>query len=323
MENNIKDNDKELFFTALNNFLEKENGIKGTKIFTKLRKIPQVLNKNIPWINSGINAYNDSFNKKFAKLEPIIKQESQNCFSIRFIIQNKKFTYDFEDLEKQISKLEGKSLDEYVSKKVSELRLDDFVDDINFCLDEEWSNDINDNCIKSVKKEFKTKSNEFFKEYDILMDIVGYKEKKEFETKLNEFLKENEDMLSKNHVFFRNSLQAVPHIINVVIPIVNEKIDEYNNDFDGLFLPLTPIVNKNSQNSFTINFIAQNKQVTYDFDEMYNKLVNCKGNYELESNMAKELGLYEFVTSIEDELYTEWDKAEEQRYNNTLESPEL
>lgn len=153
MENNVKDNDKELFFTALNNFLEEENGIKGTKIFTELRKIPQVLNKNIPWINSGINAYNDSFNKKFAKLEPIIKQESQNCFSIRFIIQNKKFTYDFEELGKQISQLEGKSLDEYVSKKVNELKLYKFVDNINSILDEEWLNDINNNyCTKSVKK---------------------------------------------------------------------------------------------------------------------------------------------------------------------------
>lgn len=42
---------------------------------------------------------------------------------------------------------------------------------------------------------------------------------------------------------------------------------------------------------------------------MYNKLVNFKDNYDLESDMAKELGLYDFVTSIEDELYTEWDKA--------------
>lgn len=147
------------------------------------------------------------------------------------------------------------------------------------------------------------------KDDDMLMVIVGHKEKKEFETKLNEFLKENEDMLLKNHVFFRNSLQAVPHIMNVVIPNLNDKIDEYNNDFDGQFLPVTPIVNKNSQNSFTINFTAQNKQVTYDFDEIYNKLVNFKDNYDLESDMAKELGLYDFVTSIEDELYTEWDKA--------------
>lgn len=60
MESNIKNNDKELFFESLNDFLKEENGIKGTKIFTELRKIPQVLNKNIPWINSGINAYNDS-----------------------------------------------------------------------------------------------------------------------------------------------------------------------------------------------------------------------------------------------------------------------
>lgn len=136
-----------------------------------------------------------------------------------------------------------------------------------------------------------------------------YKEKKEFETKLNEFLKENEDMLLKNHVLFRNSLQAVPHIMTVVIPNLNEKIDEYNTDFDEQFLPVTPIVNKNSQNSFTINFTAQNKQITYDFDEIYNKLVNFKGNYDLESDMAKELGLYEFVSSIENKLYTEWDKA--------------
>ncbi len=147
------------------------------------------------------------------------------------------------------------------------------------------------------------------KDDDMLMVIVGHKEKKEFETKLNEFLKENEDMLLKNHVFFRNSLQAVPHIMNVVIPNLNDKIDEYNNDFDGQFLPVTPKVNKNSQNSFTIDFIAQNKQVTYDFDEIYNKLINFKGNYDLESDMAKELGLYEFITSIEDELYTERDKA--------------
>lgn len=147
------------------------------------------------------------------------------------------------------------------------------------------------------------------KDDDMLMVIVGHKEKKEFETKLNEFLKENEDMLLKNHVFFRNSLQAVPHIMNVVIPNLNDKIDEYNNDFDGQFLLVTPKVNKNSQNSFTIDFIAQNKQVTYDFDEIYNKLINFKGNYDLESDMAKELGLYEFITSIEDELYTERDKA--------------
>lgn len=283
MENKVKYNDKELFFTALNNFLEKENGIKGTKIFIELRKIPQVLNKNIPWINSGINAYNDSFNKHFAKLYPMIKQESQNCFSINFPLQNKKFIYDFDELGKQISQLEGKSLDEYVSKKVNELKLDDFVDDINFSLDEEWSNDINDYCIKSVKKEF--------------------------ETKLNEFLKENEDMLLKNHVFLRNSLQEVPHIINCIIPIVNEKIVEYNNDFNKTFPYLNPVINKNSENSFTINFSTQNKQVTYDFDEMYNKLVNFKGNYDLESDMAKELGLVDFVTSIEDKLYTEWDKA--------------
>ena len=43
--------------------------------------------------------------------------------------------------------------------------------------------------------------------------------------------------------------------------------------------------------------------------KIYNKLINCKGNYDLESDMAKELGLYDFVTSIEDELYTERDKA--------------
>lgn len=98
MESNIKNNDKELFFESLNDFLKEENGIKGTKIFTELRKIPQVLNKNIPWINSGINAYNDSFNKHFAKLYPMIKQESQNCFSINFPLQNKKFIYDFDEL---------------------------------------------------------------------------------------------------------------------------------------------------------------------------------------------------------------------------------
>lgn len=213
----------------------------------------------------------------------MIKQESQNCFSINFQLQNKKFIYDFDELGKQISQLEGKSLDEYVSKKVNELKLDNFVDDINFSLDKEWSNDINDYCIKSVKKEF--------------------------ETKLNEFLKENEDMLLKNHVFLRNSLQEVPHIINCIIPIVNEKIVEYNNDFNKTFPYLNPVINKNSENSFTINFSTQNKQVTYDFDEMYNKLVNFKGNYDLESDMAIELGLVDFVTSIEDKLYTEWDKA--------------
>lgn len=149
------------------------------------------------------------------------------------------------------------------------------------------------------------------KDNDMLMVIVGYKEKKEFEIKLNEFLKENEDMLLKNHVFFRNSLQAVPHIMNVVIPNLNDKIDEYNNDFDGQFLPVTPIVNKNSQNSFTINFTAQDKQVTYDFDKLY-KLINFK-DYNLEyleyKNLEKEIGLHEFVSSIEDKLYTEWDKA--------------
>ena len=145
MESNIKNNDKELFFESLNDFLKEENGIKGTKIFTELRKIPQVLNKNIPWINSGINAYNDSFNKHFAKLYPMIKQESQNCFSINFPLQNKKFIYDFDELGKQISQLEGKSLDEYVSKKVNELKLYKFVDNINHSLDEEWINDINNN----------------------------------------------------------------------------------------------------------------------------------------------------------------------------------
>lgn len=45
MGSNIKNDDKELFFASLNDFLKKENGIKGTKIFTELRKIPQVLNK--------------------------------------------------------------------------------------------------------------------------------------------------------------------------------------------------------------------------------------------------------------------------------------
>lgn len=148
MENNIKNDDEELFLTSLNIFLEKENGIKETKLFTELQKVPHVLYKYIPWINSGINVYNDSFNRYFAKLEPIIKQESQNCFSIRFIIQNEKFTYDFEELEKQISKLEGKSLDEYVCKKVNELNLYDFLDDYNYILDKEWSNDIDSNyCI--------------------------------------------------------------------------------------------------------------------------------------------------------------------------------
>lgn len=173
-----------------------------------------------------------------------------------------------------------------------------------------WKSLINDEEIYGeYLEDLEILKEENVKDDDMLMVIVGHKEKKEFETKLNEFLKENEDMLLKNHVFFRNSLQVVPHIINVIIPNLNEKIDEYNNDFDGQFLPVTPIVNKNSQNSFTINFTAQNKQVTYDFDEMYNKLVNFKDNYDLESDMAKELGLYDFVTSIEDELYTERDKA--------------
>lgn len=195
---------------------------------------------------------------------------------------------------------------------------EDYENALNQC--DKLSNIIKDNVQieTNARKEFQNNCKELergiimknnVKDDDMLMVIVGHKEKKEFETKLNEFLKENEDMLLKNHVFFRNSLQTVPHIINVVIPNLNEKIDEYNNDFDGQFLPVTPIVNKNSQNSFTINFTAQNKQVTYDFDEMYNKLVNFKDNYDLESDMAKELGLYDFVTSIEDELYTEWDKA--------------
>ncbi len=195
---------------------------------------------------------------------------------------------------------------------------EDYENALNQC--DKLSNIIKDNVQieTNARKEFQNNCKELergiimknnVKDDDMLMVIVGHKEKKEFETKLNEFLKENEDMLLKNHVFFRNSLQAVPHIMNIVIPNLNEKIDEYNNDFDEQFLLVTPIVNKNSQNSFTINFTAQNKQVTYDFDEMYNKLVNFKGNYDLESDMAKELGLYEFVTSIEDELYTEWDKA--------------
>lgn len=135
-----------------------------------------------------------------------------------------------------------------------------------------------------------------------------YKEKKEFEIKLNEFLKENEDMLLKNHVFFRNSLQAVPHIMNVVIPNLNEKINEYNTDFTADFPYLNPVISKNSENSFTISFSAQDKQVTYDFDKLY-KLINFK-DYNLEyENIEKELGLYEFVSSIENKLYTEWDKA--------------
>lgn len=195
---------------------------------------------------------------------------------------------------------------------------EDYENALNQC--DKLSNIIKDNVQieTNARKEFQNNCKELergiimknnVKDDDMLMVIVGHKEKKEFETKLNEFLKENEDMLLKNHVFFRNSLQAVSHIMNIVIPNLNEKIDEYNNDFDEQFLLVTPIVNKNSQNSFTINFTAQNKQVTYDFDEMYNKLVNFKGNYDLESDMAKELGLYEFVTSIEDELYTEWDKA--------------
>lgn len=138
-----------------------------------------------------------------------------------------------------------------------------------------------------------------------------YKEKKEFETKLNEFLKENEDMLLKNHVLFRNSLQAVPHIMTVVIPNLNEKINEYNTDFNADFPYLNPVISKNSENSFTINFAAQDKQVTYDFDKLY-KLINFK-DYNLEyleyKNLEKEIGLHEFVSSIEDKLYTEWDKA--------------
>ena len=38
MENNIKNDDEELFLTSLNIFLEKENGIKETKLFTELQK---------------------------------------------------------------------------------------------------------------------------------------------------------------------------------------------------------------------------------------------------------------------------------------------
>lgn len=287
MGSNIKNDDKELFFASLNDFLKEENGIKGTKIFTELRKIPQVLNKNIPWINSGINAYNDSFNRHFAKLEPIIKQESQNCFSIRFIIQNKKFTYDFDELEKQISKLEGKSLDEYVSKKVNELKLYKFVDNINSILDEEWLNDINNNyCVKSVKKEFKEKINEFRKKNN---DMYY-------------------DMYSKKYVMLQRILDNTIHIMSVVIPNINEKINEYNTDFTADFPYLNPVISKNSENSFTISFSAQDKQVTYDFDKLY-KLINFK-DYNLEyENIEKELGLYEFVSSIENKLYTEWDKA--------------
>lgn len=286
MESNIKNNDKELFFESLNDFLKEENGIKGTKIFTELRKIPQVLNKNIPWINSGINAYNDSFNKHFAKLYPMIKQESQNCFSINFPLQNKKFIYDFDELGKQISQLEGKSLDEYVSKKVNELKLYKFVDNINYSLDEEWINDINNNyCTKSVKKEF--------------------------EEKINEFREKNNDMYSEKYVMPQRILDTTLHIMYVVIPKINEKINEYNTDFNADFPYLNPVISKNSENSFTINFAAQDKQVTYDFDKLY-KLINFK-DYNLEyleyKNLEKEIGLHEFVSSIEDKLYTEWDKA--------------
>lgn len=283
MGSNIKNDDKELFFASLNDFLKKENGIKGTKIFMELRKIPQVLNKNIPWINSGINAYNDSFNKNFAKLEPIIKQESQKCFSIEFPTQNKKFIYDFDELEKQISKLKGKSLDEYVSKKVNELKLYKWVDNINYSLDEEWLNDINDNyCVKSVKKEF--------------------------EEKINEFRKKNNDMYSGKYVMLQRILDTTLHIMHVAIPNINEKINEYNTDFNADFPYLNPVISKNSENSFTISFPAQDKQVTYDFDKLY-KLINFK-DYNLEyKNIEKELGLYKFVSSIEDKLYTEWDKA--------------
>lgn len=289
MESNIKNDNKELFFASLNNFLEKENSIKSyrffkvTKIFTELRKIPQVLNKNMPWINSGINAYNDSFDKNFAKLEPIIKQESQNCFSIEFLTQNEKFIYDFDELGKQISQLEGKSLDEYVSKKVNELKLYKFVDNINSSLDKEWLNDINNNyCTKSVKKEF--------------------------EEKINEFREKNNDMYSGKYVIPQRILDNVLHIMHVVIPNINEKINEYNTDFNADFPYLNPVISKNSENSFTINFSEQDKQVTYDFDKLY-KLINFK-DYNLEyKNLEKEIGLYEFVSSIEDKLYTEWDKA--------------
>ena len=148
MENNIK---KELFFISLNNFLEKENSIKETKIFTELKKIPYVLYKYIPFINCGINIYNISFNKHLAELEPIINQQSQNCFSI--IIQNKNFIYDFDELETQISGLEGKALEEYLCKKANELNLYDFVDDIKYKLDKEWQNAIDNNYCEKTDKD--------------------------------------------------------------------------------------------------------------------------------------------------------------------------
>lgn len=165
------------------------------------------------------------------------------------------------------------------------------------------------------KEEFEVKNGDIemennVKDNDILTVIVGYEEKKEFEAKLNKFLEKNNGMLLENHVILRNSLHGALHILNVVIPNLNEKIDEYNTDFNEGFSHINPVINKNSENSFTIDFSAQNKQVTYDFDEIYNKLINFKGNYDVEyENMARELGLYDFVTSIEDELYTEWDKA--------------
>ena len=90
-----------------------------------------------------------------------------------------------------------------------------------------------------------------------------------------------------------------------------KKINEYNTDFNADFPYLNPVISKNSENSFTINFAAQDKQVTYDFDKLY-KLINFK-DYNLEyleyKNLEKEIGLHEFVSSIEDKLYTEWDKA--------------
>lgn len=115
-------------------------------------------------------------------------------------------------------------------------------------------------------------------------------------------------MYSEKYVMPQRILDTTLHIMNVVIPKINEKINEYNTDFNADFPYLNPVISKNSENSFIINFLAQDKQVTYDFDKLY-KLINFK-DYNLEyKNLEKEIGLYDFVTSIEDKLYTEWDKA--------------
>ena len=123
-------------------------------------------------------------------------------------------------------------------------------------------------------------------------------------------LKVYNDIQAKYILLLENNTEIKKIQCNVLL---DEKFNdnEYTTDFNADFPYLNPVISKNSENSFTINFAAQDKQVTYDFDKLY-KLINFK-DYNLEyleyKNLEKEIGLHEFVSSIEDKLYTEWDKA--------------